>query len=613
MASGEAALSSFVGGKHASLDLSFFACLLGSVTLVGLVVAVILRPDLLTTQQELGIFALGCALPLLLAWRRAILDGRLPATPNGQPQHNHITGWGFLALTTAVLVIVGLAAWAGADDATDKQIDADWGIIVVFGLAAAFVLAALLPLVASALGPSRLENLTALTKPIGWVIRPFGVLLSAIDSLFVFAVAGGAGATQPWLPVRYLFLFCAIVPCAVLGYYLEAPYGLIPIAWGFIVAISISRRWAWIEDDREIYMLNRRYNGAHVRVGFGQDLRDEALLSFMSMFFLVPLALRQTHEWDPDIFSVGSNVTLSLLDWIGFYGTELAKAVPFVDWAEIYQVEGHAPIAAESAQARHVVFATRVLVDLVFLAALLQALSISARNAKQMDLFRAGVMDRLDPFIEPREFRRLVRKDDVGAWAVDDDALRKFPKYDAIRLAELSAPEHFPLSIAAKALRHRDGTDDSARFHEQLLERAFAKKKDADSIDEVLTALRMTASAVDADDLDRVRIELNQRRAMNGVRENVMRLILSASDQTARFAAIRSALIGHSPWSDRSQDEVRDAVAPVRRIALNALKEAVASGDPKAIALVDQVAEKDPSGNLRREASAILAVLRGSG
>lgn len=602
--------------RAARFDFAFFACTFGSLVLAALAGVVIWKPDFLTTQQQFSLFFAGCAIPFFAAWRRAVTDGRLPATPTGQPRHDHITGWGFLALAFAVSVIVGLAAWATSDATAEKQIDSEWGVIVVFGLAVAFVLAAVLPLIGNALGPGVLKNLGSVFAPLNWLAKPFGMILSFLDSVLVFAVAGGAGAAQPWLLVRYFFLICSIVPCALLGYWLPAPWGLIPIAWGFIVAISISRRWAWIEDDREIYMLNRRYNGAHVRVGFAQDLRDEALLSFMSMFFLVPLALRQAHLWSVatgnPLFEIDANAQINLLDWIGYYGTELAKAVPFVDWAEIYQVEGAAPIEALKAEARHVVFATRVLVDLVFLAALLQALSISARNAKQMDLFKAGVMDRLDPFIEPREFRRLVHKDETGQWTTQEQAIQQFPKYDAIRLAELSAPEHHPINIAAKALRRRDGSDDSARFHEQLIERAFHKKKDADAIDEVLTAIRMTDAVVDADDLDRARIELNHKRAMNGVRENIARLIVRASDPAARIAAIRSILVGESRWSDLDADDVKDAVAPVRRIALNALRDPALAGDRDAIALIDRVAERDQSGNLKREAREILASIRGS-
>jgi hypothetical protein len=593
------------------VDLTLIACILGGVTLAALAAIVSLRPGTLTVVQTLGAFAGACSLTVLASWRRAVLDGRLPATPNGQPRHEHITGWGFLALTGVIIGIVGLAAWASTDETADKQIHSDWGIVVVFGLAVAFISAAIAPLIINNISPdSIIRKVGGVASPLLWIAHPFGAALSFLDSVLVFAVAGGAGAAQPSLLLRYALLFASVFPCAVLGYWLPAPWGLAPISWGFLVAISISRRWSWVEDDREIYMLNRRF-GAHLRIGFGQDLRDEALLSFMSLFFLVPLALRQAHGWSVQLgeplFSIDAAAQIGLLDWIGYYGTELAKAVPFVDWAEIYQVEGDAPISAESSEARHAVFATRVLVDLVFLAALLQALSISARNAKQMELFKAGVLDRLDPFVEPREFRKLVRRSNTSEWEVSPEALAKFPKYDAIRLAELSAPEHHPISLAAKALRRRDSSDDSARFHEQLIERAFQKRKDADSIDEVLTALRMTDAQIDADDLDRVRVELNNRRAMNGIREALMRLILRSTDPAARFAAIRSALIGQSSNADGPPDTIRDSVAPVRRIALEGLRSAITMGDTEAQTLVEKVIQSDPAPNIKRLASDMLS------
>lgn len=365
-------------------------------------------------------------------------------------------------------------------------------------------------------------------------------------------------------------------------------------------------------------MLNRKFSGSHLRIGFSQDLRDEALLSFMSMFFLVPLALQQFQSWTAQtatpLFYTDPAVRLGLLDWIGYYGTELAKAVPFVDWAEIYQVEGVAPIEARSAMARHAVFATRVLVDLVFLAALLQALSISARNAKQMDLFWAGTLDRLDPFVEPREFRKLLRKSSDGSWETDESALAKFPKYDGLRLAELSDPLHHPIDIAAKALRRRDGSDDEARFYEQLEERAFAKKKDADSIDEVLTALRMSSTNVQVDELDHVRIELNHKRAMNGVRETIVRMIRTAPRTAERTVALKSALLGLTNVAGAgAPQDVRDAVAPVRRVALEAFEEMAMQGDADAIRVIDEVCSTDPSGNIKRAASEIIAQIRARG
>ena len=605
--------------RQQRFDLQFFACMLGGLGLAALAFVVVRYPAMISPHNTLIYFGGGCAIPFLAAWRRAIIDGRLPAMPTGTPKHNHITGWGFLALAFVVATIVGLAAWATSDEIADRRIHADFGIGVVFGLAVLFAAAALLPIFGKVVAPFGITKAaSSALAPVRWFARPFELVLSFLDSISVFAVAGGAGASQPWTLVRYALLACSIVPCGMLGYALPPPFGLIPIAWGFIVAVSISRRWAWVEDDRDVYMLNRRYQGAHVRIGFAQDLRDEALLSFMSMFFLVPLALRQFHDWSvvlgQPLFDIDPTASVHLLDWIGYYGTELAKAVPFVDWAEIYQVQGAAPIEALSTNSRHVVFATRVLVDLVFLAALLQALSISARNAKQMDLFKAGVMDRLDPFIEPDEFRKLVMRGPEGKWQEHAANILAFPKYDPIQLAELSSTEHHPINIAAKALRRRDGSDDAARFQEQLVERAFQKRKDADAIDEVLTAIRMTGAPVDVEALDRVRIELNHRRPMNAIRETILKLIAQAPPNQERSAALLSALVGQTEFADgQPPEEIRDAVAPVRRVALNALGALAMQGDVKAISAIDLTSSTDPSGNVQTAAKEILASIRSRG
>ncbi|MET0182110.1 MAG: hypothetical protein ABW199_04400 [Caulobacterales bacterium] len=595
--------------------LDFIACAVGVTGLIALTIVTIRWPQYLSPSQSIGAFIISCVIPFAASWREAVRDGRLPAMPNGTPKHDHITGTGFITLAFVIGVIVGLASWAATSTDANRTITQEWGIGVVFGLAIAFVIAALAPYTEYLKTNRQADAQNGFWTFAGRLfLRPFGLVLSFFDSILVFAVAGSAGASQAHLIARYFFLFGVLIPCGMIGYFLPAPWGLVPVVWGFVVAISISRRWSWVEDDRDLYMLNRRYTGSHLRIGFGQDLRDEALLSFMSMFFLVPLALRQAFGWSQsagvELFSVTGVGIPSLLDWIGFYGTELAKAVPFVDWAEIYHVEGQARIHADTAFGRHLIFATRVLVDLVFLAALLQALSISARNSKQMDLFLAGTMDRLDPFLEPREFRKLLRKPAGGQWEIHPDRMAAFPKYDPLRLAELSDAQHYPISIAAKALRRRDGSDDSVKFHEQLIERAFQKKKNPDAIEEVLTAIRMTNVPIEIEDFDRIRIELNGRRAMNSLRETIMKMIAAAADTPERWAALKSALTGETEHDHgRGPEYVRDHIAPVRRTALNAVKDAALAGSDAAVSVIRSVHETDPSGQIKREAGEILIQL----
>ncbi len=589
-------------GQKFSVELA--CCLFAVLAMCATAVVAVVLPRYLTPVQLTIIFGASVGIGVLGAWRQAILDGRLP--PPLQPnkvRHDHITGWGFIAIAMSVSVIIGLASWAAP---RQRDIGASMSLYVVVGLGIVFFIAAVAP-------PINLGNTRSALHRIGAFMHPFGLLLSAIDSLMVFAVAGSAGVTQRWLLLRYAILLGTMTSATVLGYYLPPPLGLIPLAWALIVAVSISRRWGWVEEDRDLYMLNRSM-GAHLRVGFGEDLRDEALLSFVYMFLIIPLALRQAQGWSHDtLFENHLGRPADFLDWIAFFGGELAKAAPFVDWAEVYGVQGDEAFVAKAAAAKHVIFAMRVLLDLVFLAALVQALSIAARNAKQMELFNAGTLDRLDPFTEPREFRKLIRRKVGGGWEVSPEAIAKFPKYDAVRLAELSDKEFAPFNIAAIALRHRDGSDEAAKFTDQLLARAYAKAKDVDAVEEVLNAIRVSNAAVQPDDLDRARIQLNSRAPFNSARETILRLIANTPQSDERFAAIQSALVGISENDEgNTAESIRDAVRNVRLVAVHALRGEALAGSARAIRLLDQVAETDPATSVREAARAIITEIRGS-
>lgn len=527
------------------------------------------------------------------SWIVSIVAGKLPARPGATPKLNHISGWSILLLAVPIALIVALALWAASTPDSAREINARWGIFVT-GLVAAFFLFA-------AWAPSwdldkRAGWLVAIVRPL---VTPFGLIVSVVDSLLVFVVATAAGASRHSWRMRYFILAGVLLPCAWLGYAMDAPWGLIPIGWGFAVAISMSRRWAWVEDDRELAMLNGRFVGPHLRIGFEQDLRDEAMLSFMSMFFLVPLALRQVQEWQP-IFDMNQADSGDMMSWIAFYGAELAKAVPFVDWAEIYNVHGDAGIlVGDRPLALHVMFATRVLVDLVFLAALLQALSISARNAKQRELFTAGSLNRLDPFIEKAEFRKLVQRGENGKWQADQKAIDAFPDYDAIRLGELSDPSQpRAIQVAAKALRMKQGGSTSAEFHDELLRRAMSPKRDREAIMEVVQAIRAAGPERQVYELDQARRALNGAPRMQESRSAVMRLIVDAPQSGERTIALLEAI---------QPGPLRDTLGPVRAIAIAGLAVPAAQDEAGVRAAIQQAAEtSDSTQREKQEARTIL-------
>lgn len=543
--------------------------------------------------QWAAAFATIAAVGVAAALTKAFLDKSL-AEATDKPLE-HISGWSFIGLAIAVVAIVALARWAAASADVGDVIRVEMGRMVVLGVAAAFVIAVLAtwaPFV-------RLAGQVA--SPVSGIINFIGRSLSLVDAALVFAVAGAAGAGQTDARVRFFMLFGVLGTCAAMGYWLDPPWGLLPIAWGFLTAIAMSRCWAWVEDDRELAMLSGKYYGDHLRIGFKTYYRAEALWAFTALFFLVPLALRQAQLLadanGTELFAITGAPHDDIIAWIGFYGTELAKAVPFVDWAEVYKVEGNAPIVADNEAARHVVFTTRVIVDLLLLATLLQALAVAARNGSQAHLFYVKKqIFKLDPFTENTAFRGL-RKREGSEWITDPEALKNFPpNYDLVRLVELcDKAKHPDIYMVATDLRQlAKGEPSSEEFAAELARRISVKKKDVAAIEGILTAIKAADSRLPVAKLDAARRELNEKKPMNDARVLLMELIVKADPAApARFVALAAALRGDD----------RDSIKEVRWTALDGLKAEILDGVPAALDVVDHVIKHDRASTLRDYAS----------
>jgi hypothetical protein len=546
-------------------------------------------------------FSVAIIMPVIFCWRRAIRDNQLPAKRGLEPQYEHVNGWNAVFLLAVVLLIGAVVWWASQGDEENQTIHSEWGKLVVLGLTAAFVVIAAAPIVPKAIRFLRLEQpATAISRMLNAPVDTVGRSLSVIDSMLVFAIANSAGTNRKNFVLRYGLLLSVIGPCAVLGYYWQPPVAFVPIGWGFLVAFAVSRRWAWIEQDRELAMLNSTISQAHIRVGFSQNLRDEALIAFLSIFLIVPLALRQAQllalEQNIELFTVSPADIDSVPAWIAFYGTELAKAVPFVDWAEIYHVEGAASIKAESDYAQHAVFLTRVLIDLVFLAALLQAVSSASRDAQQRDLFyKKQSIHRLDPFTEPEAFRILVRKGADDRWQVDPTTFDDFPRqYDPNRLVELTTSSDERVAAAATFLRERDGAGDDP--HYQLSTASAERDVTPERISALLDTIENTGPARNPYQLALARRRVLGRRDMRPVRARLVTMIAQSNPPSfERTDRLIEAMVG----------ETREGYAQERGIALEALAPAVATNF-RVEAAVRQVAEHDTSKTLQARAREIL-------
>ncbi len=224
--------------------------------------------------------------------------------------------------------------------------------------------------------------------------------LSYLDTFMVKVIAPLSGGTQKRFAHVHVILILSFL--SLLGLVLPRPFGLVPIVIGILLAIALGRRWAWIEEDRETASRLEQTNGSNIHLGFESDLKDEALTGYVGLFILVPLTLYQIQDitgFQPRLAEQSGNI---LFVWIAFFGGELAKAVPFVDWWDIY---GNSDL---SSTGKHLTFASRAAVDLIILAALFQALKIWQRNRVQTTLYADGHLEAFDPFKEQEFFSRGV-------------------------------------------------------------------------------------------------------------------------------------------------------------------------------------------------------------
>ena len=305
-----------------------------------------------------------------------------------------------------------LAVWAGNQD---SEISSTLAFYVTFGVMLMFVTFILWPHIARLLNihSERLDASDSHPASAGVPQSLPASTLSYVDSFLVRLIAPLSGATQKGPLVPHALVLLVLGPLIAIGFFLPAPYGLMPVFLGMLIVLSLGRRWAWIEDDRETASRLLQTESEEIHIGFDNDLKDEALLGYATLFLFVPLALFQIHGWIPSLFVPAEGYADDpVSDWGGFFGSELAKAVPFVDWWEIYQIDIDRPFqpASDLPLGKHLTFLARAMVDLVIMAALFQALSIWQRGRTQNRLYRSGQLDAFDPFTERDFFNRGMIK-----------------------------------------------------------------------------------------------------------------------------------------------------------------------------------------------------------
>lgn len=381
----------------------------------------------------------GGQMALRLWWRR-FLDEHATFGPSVKP------GLAFLLIAGA-LAMAAFARWAGSwSTATPTPPAASVVSLVVVGTL--MLVAGWTPVIQRNVARAVVVDraVAALGRWLGPPVYVLCGLLSALDFLLARPIAVLAGAKERSILRRYMWLFAHMALSALVLVFWNSAWALLGLGWAFLIAFGLARRWSWVEDDRERYRVvfdDQPGAQTQIRIGFDEDLRDEALTAFL--FFLVivlPLALMR------------ADATFTLFDktdgptnWLIYVGGELLKAAPFVDWSEVYGIDT-SPAKPDTSSGKHAVFAMRAMMDLLLIAAIFQSFTISARLGRQRLEFEdpSEPNELLDPFEERALFMRVGTQTD---WR---DAMA-MPSYNEARLRTLiERRRQSPVTIAAARL-----------------------------------------------------------------------------------------------------------------------------------------------------------------
>lgn len=525
-------------------------------------------------------------------------EQRLPASITAKRQHKHVTGLGAL-VSIALLIFIGIAISTGEIFHPEFKIP-EWAGYITLSLVAGLLTTLILaPHLGGAPSFSAISN--ALRKVFAF-LEPVGRIIGTIDSWLVLVVAPTVGASCENGAQRYILISANLLGALAFAWFAAAPYGLIGIVWSLLAAVAIVRRWAWIEHDREGGRGEDLSNVFAWRVGSKQDLRDEALAALLLLVIALPFGLRQIHLSVPDAqaFFVPTAAINDPTAWFGFFGIELLKAIPFIDWSDIYDATGDTRILLSESSSMHAVFAARVIIDLIFLATVVQAVTISITYARQRTRFLAGdpEVKVLDERIEKSELSKLA-KWNGHKWEFNDEKIEKFKHYDTTQLSvlRLNAPEGTRLRASIDEIFQRQNYDWEPP-QDLLIDLSTWNRPDRQKLHTTLDQIERQKE-IDLAKLTAAREALSGTGGIEDVRQRVVKILVNCVPPSeAKVQALTELVSGTS----------RDSLASVREIALEPLK-TLARRFLQAQLALEAVALRDTAGSLRARAQKMLEKL----
>ena len=418
-----------------------------------------------------------------------------------------------------------------------------------------------------------------------------------LDTALVRLGAHVAGADHLKTRSRYGILIVTLGCLATLAWYLPAPLGLTPVVVGLVVALSLSRLWAWVEEDRDMASITGFSPLAPQRVGFREDFRDETLLGFIFVLVLLPIAWMQADQGIVQIFKEDGQRVSNPQDfglWLSYFGFELAKALPIVDWADIYKLGPNAAsIAPAWPNGAHAVFLARALVDLILIASLLQAIAIANRNTQQRSLFAVGQIKRLDELVEKSALSRAIRDTRVAGAHGKFDLARlskaehvDFRSYDLGRLRQLhvtSGHDNDRRAFIAEIFRQAGQTLDPAIVVAQNI--AASHRNELELFKTFEQARLEHRSGLHQIDLHDIEVLLLHLRRQSGLKDFKQQLIDMAEREVAASPEARLKVLSEIGVGEADDRDIHKYIARMSAEAVIRLLDRVVDAQSVADAL----------------------------
>ena len=525
---------------------------------------------------------------VLGCYSEADANGEVGTRNNNLPGPAHITGLGgtvAILLTLMITVIFVIGQWQ--PNQLDLPGSAGNGTLIALGaIFVAVFLSSRIP------APPSFDEILGKLRVWTSGVQRLGRFLSKIDAVLVFGVAPLGGLTLNNSFLRYFFLLTQIFCGGLLAWYCPTPFGLLGAGWVFLLVFSIVRRWGWIEHVRA-KNLQSTDGTAERRIGHIVDLRDEAMVSLMILVLVMPIAMRQVHLAVPAElgFSISTDALDNIFAWTGFFGVELLKALPFLDWADIYGARNGAQIHTSGPVSMHSVFIARMVIDLVFLAALIQwvSISVSIEKNKRDFLAKRNGVTRLDERIERNHLSRLVKLGLNGEYE-PTNSVTQYKHYDRKALSRLRLRYKYDTRLLA-AIREIAREMPIQVPSEELLEEAHRSPPRGGKLMDILKLVEQERD-FNLENLLTARSELNRKGRLEMERKYLVQMMVKyippTIERDKQFAKILSG---------PNADSLRD----VRRLVIDTLVKN-AKRNPDVLSFLRHAAEHDNSNAVKAHA-----------